>query len=268
MIFRVSKSPVGPHRVNSDEHAYIRRGASTVKMTMREIQDLTLDLARGAERLDVLFAARAVAFAHWVQHSAPGERGGYRITAVPLASLPKTQRIAQIPAFPGSYVIKENDTATDLLPPRLRSARPIVRGLRRHSHDDSVRVDILESGLIDLWHHSVFAEGLHLHLLGLFGAYLNVLDYVDWMRSVADAPDWEFAIELGLEVRALSGPALVLGVSYNPGVNVAIADVPITFPRIPYRSRSDREDIFNLANRDLLDAAGEQRDWPRIVLAD
>ena len=55
LIFRVSPSPVGPHRVNSDGHAYIRRGARTVKMTMREIQDLTLDLARGAERIDALF---------------------------------------------------------------------------------------------------------------------------------------------------------------------------------------------------------------------
>ena len=50
VIFRTLASPIGPHRVASDGHAYIRRGASSVKMTMREIQDLTLDLARGVDR--------------------------------------------------------------------------------------------------------------------------------------------------------------------------------------------------------------------------
>ena len=55
VLFRTIASPHGPHRVANDGHAFIRRGASSVKMTMREIQDLTLDLARGADRLDALF---------------------------------------------------------------------------------------------------------------------------------------------------------------------------------------------------------------------
>jgi hypothetical protein len=62
LIFRVASSPFGPHRVTSDGHAFIRRGVSSVQMTMREIQDLTIDLARGADRLDALFAERAAAF--------------------------------------------------------------------------------------------------------------------------------------------------------------------------------------------------------------
>jgi predicted HTH transcriptional regulator len=41
VLFRTVASPHGPHRVASDGHAFIRRGASSVKMTMREIQDLT-----------------------------------------------------------------------------------------------------------------------------------------------------------------------------------------------------------------------------------
>jgi predicted HTH transcriptional regulator len=44
LLFRTGPSPAGPHRVTNDGHAYIRRGASSVKMTMREIQDLTIDL--------------------------------------------------------------------------------------------------------------------------------------------------------------------------------------------------------------------------------
>jgi hypothetical protein len=99
-------------------------------MTMREIQDLTLDLARGAERLDELFAGRAAAFEGWLQHSQPGERGGVRITAEPLAPLPRTQRIAsnsQPPVIPPRYVVKAGGTDTDLLVPQHGFARPIVR---------------------------------------------------------------------------------------------------------------------------------------------
>jgi hypothetical protein len=147
-----------------------------------------------------------------------------------------------------------------------------VRGLRLHAPDDHVRVDILESGLVDFWYHSPRTQGLHSQLTGLFAAYLNVLDRVDWMRSFAEAPDWEFAIELGLAVRGLPNQGLVLGVIYNPETTIEIADVPITLPRIPFRSRSDRENItdreniINLILRDLLDSAGEPREWPRIIL--
>jgi hypothetical protein len=268
LIFRVSPSPLGPHRVAGDGHAFIRRGSRTVKMTMREIQDLTLDLARGAERLDALFAARAAAFGLWLQHSPPGELGAYRITAVPLAPLPKTQRIAQAPAIPGPYVIEEGNTKTDLLVPSHGCVRPIVRGLRLYARDDSVRVDLLESGLVDFWHRSPLGQGLHVELTRFFAAYLSVLDRVGWIRSFAEASDWEFAVELGLAVRGLPHRELVFGVLHNPGTTVDIADVPITFPRVPFRSHSDREKIINLVLRDLLDSAGELREWPQIVLAD
>jgi hypothetical protein len=53
------------------------------------------------------------------------------------------------------------------------------------------------------------------------------------MRSVAGAPGWEFAIEVGFAARALTRPNLVLGVIYNPSSTIQIADVPIIFPRIP-----------------------------------
>jgi hypothetical protein len=235
-------------------------------MTMREIQDLTLDFARGVERLDTQFADRAKAFSHWLQHSPPGERGGYRITAVPLASLSNIPRIVNRPSFPARHVLKENGTETDLVVPRHGAVRPIIRGIRQHSHDNSVVVDMLQSGLVDFWHHSVLAEGLHFQLTWLFAAYLNVLDRVDWMRSVAEAPDWEFAIELGLGIRGSPHQKLMLGVTYNPRMTIELADLPTTFPRVPFRDRSDRENILNLVLRDLLDYVGELGDWPRIVL--
>src|SRR5262249_42748982 len=91
VLFRVEPSPFGPHRVIGDGHAYIRRGFHTVQMTMREIQDLTLDLARGADRLNSLFLARASGFEDWFSRT-NFESGGFRVTAAPTAVLPQTTR--------------------------------------------------------------------------------------------------------------------------------------------------------------------------------
>lgn len=82
LLFRTASSPAGPHRVANDGHAYIRRGASSVKMTMREIQDLTVDLLRGADRLESVFRQREAGFRESLE-SVNTEHGACRITAVP-----------------------------------------------------------------------------------------------------------------------------------------------------------------------------------------
>jgi hypothetical protein len=86
------------------------------------------------------------------------------------------------------------------------------------------------------------------------------------MRSLAEAPDWEFAVELGLAVRAAPEQNPILAQVHNPYLAIEIADVPLTLPRIPYRTRSDREEIINMVVRDLRDSAGELGDAPRIIL--
>src|SRR5207253_10240854 len=92
---RTGPSPAGPHRIANDGHAYIRRGASSVKMTMREIQDLTLDLARGADRLENVFRQRETGFKGSLEF-VNTEHGACRITAVPLGSFPRIPRLSSI----------------------------------------------------------------------------------------------------------------------------------------------------------------------------
>ena len=96
VIFRVTPSPSGPHRVASDGHAFIPRGASSVKMTMREIQDLTLDLARGAERLYELFAGRAAASR--IGYSAPS-RENEAVFASPPCRLRRCRKYKKLQAI-------------------------------------------------------------------------------------------------------------------------------------------------------------------------
>jgi hypothetical protein len=271
VIFRTLASPFGPHRVEREGHAYIRRGASSVKMTMREIQDLTLDLARGADRLDAVFRERASGFEEWWQR-ANGENGVCRITAMPLGGFPGLPRLSGDPnAFPIKTRFRGNyGTDVDLTGPSIGGFRQIVRGLRRYEQDnDSARIDVFESGLIDLWYRHQPTNSRHHFFIGwILGAYLCVLEAIDTARSMASVPEWEFAIEFTLDgttgaPRAGGGKvrlgALSIG-TFHPHNSLLIEEFPVSFPRIPYRNQRDRETNLNLVLADLIDAAGGPRD--------
>jgi hypothetical protein len=271
LIFRVLASPLGPHRVASDGHAFIRRGASSVQMTMREIQDLTLDLARGAERLDTIFRERASRFQEWWQ-GVSGQNGVCRITAVPLGGFPGLPRLSGDPnAFPirTHFRAKYGSADVDLAGPSLGGFRQIIRGLRKYEHEGAARIDIFESGLIDLWYcHPPIASGHHFFIGWLLGGYLSVLDAIDTARAMANVPEWEFAVEFtldgttglpGADGRKVRLGALSIGAFNDPHSKSLIEELPVGFPRIPYWNRRDREMILNIVLNDLIDAAGGPR---------
>ena len=85
---------------------------------------------------------------------------------------------------------------------------------------------------------------------------------------MANVPEWEFAIEFVLDgttgVPRHGGgkvrlAALEIGGFDAPLDAWRIEELPIKFPRIPYRSRADREAVLNLAWADLVDAMGGPR---------
>ena len=62
VVIRVSRSRLAPHRVIPSLVCPIRRSDRCEKMTMREIKDLVLNLARGTEKLDTLLTERSDRF--------------------------------------------------------------------------------------------------------------------------------------------------------------------------------------------------------------
>jgi hypothetical protein len=271
LLFRTGPSPVGPHRVANDGHAYIRRGASSVKMTMREIQDLTLDLARGADRLQNVFRQREASFKESLEF-VNTEHGACRITAVPLGAFPGIPRLAR----PTDYPIRTRFPVNvgidlDLIGPSVDRSRQLVRGFRWSTDDNSVRYEVYESGLIDLWYRhppTANRNRVHFYVGWLLGAYLSVLDTVDTARAMANVPEWEFAVEFVLDgitgARRHGGGKVPLGAltigSFNDPYEMGrIEELPVRFPRIPYRSRADRETVLNLVSADLVDAMGGPR---------
>ena len=62
VVIRVGKSRAAPHRVTKTLVCPIRRQDRCEKMTMREIQDMTINVARGLERLDKRLLERSKRF--------------------------------------------------------------------------------------------------------------------------------------------------------------------------------------------------------------
>jgi hypothetical protein len=271
LLFRTGPSPAGPHRVANDGHAYIRRGASSVKMTMREIQDLTIDLLRGADRLESVFRQREAAFKESLEF-VNTEHGTCRITALPLGAFPDISRLSGNPNdFPIRTRFRVNfGVDLDLAGPSMDRFRQIVRGFRWSKDDNSVRYEVYETGLTDLWYRHPPVDRLRVHFFigWLLGAYLSVLDAVDTARTRANVPEWEFAVEFVLD--GITGAprhgggkvplgALAIGTFNEPRELGRIEELPVRFPRIPYRCRADREKVLNLIWADLVDAMGGPR---------
>lgn len=91
---------------------------------------------------------------------------------------------------------------------------------------------------------------------------------------MANVPEWEFAIEFTLDgtsgAPCAGGGKVRLGAlsigTFHSYHSLRIEELPVRFPRIPYRNQGDREVILNVVLDDLIDAAGGPRQDLRIKL--
>ena len=85
VIIRTGRSRMAPHRVKPTRKCPIRRADRCEEMTMREIQDLTLNLSRGLERLERRLTQRSERFAEEFKRlESPDKLYGIRATAAPV----------------------------------------------------------------------------------------------------------------------------------------------------------------------------------------
>ena len=88
IVFRTARSRRGPHRVNRARNLWkcpIRRPDRCEAMGMREIYDMTLSLARGAERLQRRFHDRSRKFQdEFKKLQSPEDAFGIRVSAIPV----------------------------------------------------------------------------------------------------------------------------------------------------------------------------------------
>ena len=232
IVIRVSRSRLAPHRVIPSLVCPIRRSDRCEKMTMREIQDLVLNLARGTEKLDTLLNERSERFEEefsgfndWNQDAI-----GIRATAVPLGDEiwfdPGHKALRDDLAW-HSVIANSGDDCSELSGgglkiPSTNNWRPILRGARMeeyyHGFSDNNLIKkvyreihcngLVELGLTSLRSTDLFfrpdEEGGILPAGWLITMFANLLVWIDRLRNHAGTPVAEYALEL--ETRIYGNP--------------------------------------------------------------
>lgn len=145
VIVRVGRSRLAPHRVEPTRKCTVRRADRCEGMTMREIQDMTLNVSRGMERFDKRLEERSERFRRELGRlETPDDSYGLRFTALPVGEEVQFDRVFHQQGIiddlytPWRTVIwkKGNDSRRlDGLPefPPMYW-RPILRGARADIH--------------------------------------------------------------------------------------------------------------------------------------
>lgn len=270
IVLRTGRSRLAPHRVIPYLTCPIRRSNRCEKMTMREIQDMTLNVARGLERIDRLFAEREALFGNEIQClSKPIDGFGMRITAMPVVDEIHFDRV-----FGNHNIVEELrpewkqvvlEVAGRSRPvaalselqsnnqwrPKLRAAR----SERSFSIDqDFVYHEIHRDGLLEFGYASCFECNLRGSALRAFSTdhlvylFRNLLDWVDKIRIQANAPSVEYAVEFQIQVQA-NGITALYGKD-DRGV-VPLCEGTRKFPRYSIGSSNEIPALVSMFYRDL-----------------
>ena len=134
VICRVGQSRLAPHRVTRTLVCPIRRSDRCEKMSMRQIQDLTLNISRGLERLERRLSERSERFQQEFERiNEPEKSFGIRATAIPVGDEIRFDRV-----FRYSRIIDDLSNRGEQLCKRKTALgihepthwRPILRGAR------------------------------------------------------------------------------------------------------------------------------------------
>lgn len=270
VVFRVRESRSAPHRLMQDRHCYFRRGESTVRMTMREIQDLTLHMSRGPQQLDERLAAYRDDFhAKANLRVASTTRGwvGLRVTSVPLSPL-RLQKsdardvlLARRPAFNVRYL--SGKTREIFIQAMGFNNRSVLRGTLLYNHSAPLRFEHAayidgSQSLTSITSHDISddaAQGVSLNTL--LGAVACVLNVAQTFAARSSMPAAEFAVEV--EITSTTGaPNLYVMAGTEPALRLGTEK--LLLPRYSYIPEAGLPEVLNLIQGDLINNAGESYD--------
>ena len=166
VVIRVGKSRSAPHRVKQTRNCTIRRSTRCEKLSMREIQDLTLNTVRGLEGIQKKLDIRKKRFIEEFDRlETPQEAFGFRVTGVPFDDRTYVQKtynerfILQELSFPQIKIKRKAGEFNGILHQWIEPSfpcRPVLRGARQQSGhfvkpvQDSAYVEIYENGLLEI----------------------------------------------------------------------------------------------------------------------
>ena len=275
VVFRAPRSRMAPHRHTVTRECYVRRADRTEKMTMREIQDLTLNVERGLTAIESEFGRRATAFGDRFAAFADGRQVfAMRATAVPMvpisienlqknpaAHLPLARIFALVEA--DKQDPQSKDFTTVLFPPLdFVNYRATLRGIdgKRESNDYALELYGRASGLVEYRFMSKLGEpqsdarARAIFPDWVLGMVANCLCGIERYRRLAAAVE----VEYGLELQIASTIQVNIG-KYGGGGFTDLGPFPsgvTTFPRYSVGSAEEFAELGALVERDFWNAAG------------
>ena len=282
IIIRAGRSHQAPHRIKGMWICPIRRADRCEEMSMREIQDMTLNLSRGLEQLDKKLLGRAECFQREFDYFRTPEdllnAFGFRLTAAPVLdeirfntvfSHGKIPEELQKPAIEVLRKVKGSASPLHNLSthrlflhnwkPRLRAARAIDRRGFRGETDRQAYGEIHCDGLIEMGFvskRSIMPPNsnqrlkAYLHAEVLVSMFANLVVWADQIRVQAQAPTAEYALEV--EIGAFAGGVPVtLEDDIRPSAWGHLPPGSKTFPRYSFTDTEESSRLISLFERDF-----------------
>jgi hypothetical protein len=285
LVFRVRKSIYAPHRLKGASkkfrnECFVRRAASTRRLTMHEIQNLTLNLNRGLQSVERHLNGFEGAFVKNLAARTTTETPnivGVRCSIVPvIAAFELTREEVAGVAAESPYDFNVPSTTPDLLtgklgpvivnafslPCRSCELRTILRGVHRLSRDQA-----------KVFSHKLYMDGSqtleYLHFPPKSMSTNNTLE-VGWILSfvatllacaerlsaLAANPMAEFAVQV--QIRGHHAPPKLVHYPYGSPVIQQIEAPEILYPTYPYSPEHGITALLNAVCTDLLASAGQE----------
>jgi hypothetical protein len=263
IVIVVAHSRRAPHRVESLRDCFRRVGSETRKMSMREIQELTLTIASEADRLNKRFEELASNFSIIAPHIHAQMEANkpllqLRVTAIPLNPLWLGRVVDRKDLAPASACIKFNllNKTSDIDYPwgrEHRSARPIVRGERRTmiSKNKALIDEIYSDGAVTL---ASMYLGPRIYLGWILTQFAALLTTIEKLRRASGNADVEYALEMALHTDA----AMTLKLAGSDVFDDEYGFEPYStkFPRYSYGQKSEQSVLINEMSQDILHSTG------------
>ncbi len=287
IVFRTGRSRLGPHRIASTLVCPVRRADRCEALSMREIRDMTLNLAHGTERLERQLRERSRKFEEEFKRlETPDDAFGFRMTAIPVGdevrfgavftggSLLEGLRPPHVQVGRGSNNRDSRlRTIRSLHGMHFQDWRPMLRAARaQESHDWNRRVtrhayaEVHADGLLE-WG---FVSN---RLVGEFpddpaetnfdsetpiSTLARLLVWADRVRQQASAPGAEYAIQPQFRVTADS---INVGGNDDKIVVGTIERNDTDFPLYPLEASGDISNTVSRFERDFWNYFRQDPGW-------
>lgn len=265
VIINVPQSRLAPHRHMVSRECYVRRADRTEKMTMREIQDLTLHTERGMAKIDTLLKDRRSRFEEKLSaFRKPLQRiYGLRITALPTSDV-HIDNIHNRNDVKSSFLtFKGTFDGRSYIPfmSHLNNGpwKPILRGTFSELANEEIyfSMELSANGAIDLCLLIIEKENRHIIYPDWFmGMLCNSLYFLHRARNASDAHSVEYALEI--QLNNIGGVLKVDGYgSHNFTRSYgSISESNVIFPRYSVLSMDTFQDLSSIIETDFWGHAG------------